>query len=73
MFMSHVVSATVALLPPSVSSKLNKRSLCEIWLSRLSSVWVPNILKPQKPTGEPGAGAALASARSRLHHFFFLP
>lgn len=53
MFMSHVVSATVALLPPSASSKLNKRSLCEIWLSRLRSVSVPNTLKLQFPAGEP--------------------
>ena len=51
-FMSHVVSATVALLPPSVSSKLNKRSLCEIWLSRLGSSSVPNLLKLQQPAGE---------------------
>lgn len=69
-FMSHVVSATVALLPPSASSKLNKRSLCEIWLSRLRSVSVPNTLKLQFPAGEPWAATALASVSSQLHHFF---
>lgn len=68
MFMSHVVSATVALFPPSVSSHLNKRGLCEIWLSSPCSVQVPNILKPQKPTGEPGTVAAVLL---QLHHSLF--
>lgn len=52
--MSHVVSATVARLPPQRVANLNKRSLCEIWLRSLCSVSVPNSLKLQKPTGEPG-------------------
>lgn len=41
-------SATVALLPPSASSARNKRSLCEIWLSNLSSASVPDPLKLQQ-------------------------